>query len=160
MMSSGRPTTTGPGRPGTRRKNRLSDEFVGPLRVVQHHHAFGARIEPGLGVEFLECFFFPVLERDQSDEKDHRRGILPRRVQSDVRVRRARPAGDHGDAGQVGQFSFGFGHVCGPALMSTDDGVDRRVVEAIEDVEEAFPGNGVNPVDAVVFEGADDRVSR
>ena len=65
-------------------------------------------------------------------------------------------ARDEGDARPPGHLAVGVGHVADPAFLPADDQVDlRRVMERIEDGEEAFPGNGENAVAALDLELVD-----
>src|SRR4029453_9955305 len=69
------------------------------------------------------------------------------------RIGCARTAGDEGDAGLAGHLAVGVGHIADAAFLAADDCLDlRRVVQSVQDGEEAFPGNGEDAVAALDLE--------
>ena len=69
------------------------------------------------------------------------------------RIGRAGAAGDEGDARLAGHLAVGVGHIADSAFLAADYYVDfRRVVERVEDGEEAFPGHGEDAVAALDLE--------
>ena len=137
-------------RPGPTRGRdavRPSDIFGDTPRVVDPRRPLGDRREEGRHVDFLKPLAVAVGAVEVADENDHRSRILHRDMDPGTGVGRARAAGDEGDAGPPGQLAVGVGHIGDPALLPADDSVDRgRVVERVEDGEEAFAGNGEHPV--------------
>ena len=146
----------GPARAGG--EHGLGHDLGGALRVVQDHHALRTGAEPGVRVELLEGLAVAVLERDQADEQDERRRVLPRGVQADVGVRGARAARHHGDAGDHVHLAVGLGHVRGAALVAAHHVLDARVVQAVQDVQVGLARHGVDALHAVGLEGLDDDV--
>ncbi len=65
-------------------------------------------------------------------------------------IGRAGASRHEGDAGLAGHLAVGIGHIADPAFLAADDGLDfRRVMQCVEDGEEAFPGNGEDAVAAL-----------
>ena len=76
------------------------------------------------------------------------------------RIGGAGAAGDEGDAGAAGQLAVGFGHVGDAAFLPADRDIDLgRVVERVEDGEEAFAGHGEQAVAALDAELVDEKAS-
>ena len=137
----------------------IGGEFAGAVLVVDGDDTFGRRGEPLGQTELREGLAGSVGERDEADEEDECGRILPCGVDGDHRVRRPGPAGDHGDSGAACQSSLGEGHEPGPALLAAHDGLDRGIVEAVEDVEVGLAGDRVDAFDPRVLQGVDDEVA-
>ena len=80
-------------------------------------------------------------------------------MNSDGRLRRAGPARDQADPRPPGQLAVGVGHVGGAGLVAAGDQPDRRVVQAVEHLEEALAGHAEDDVGAVHDELVDEQLA-
>ncbi|SIH07208.1 Uncharacterised protein [Mycobacteroides abscessus subsp. abscessus] len=137
----------------------IDDHLGGLVGIVEDEDLLRRRSEPRGKVELLERLTPARGGGDEADEDDERGRILVGGVDGGHDVRRPRPAGDHGDAGDPGHPPLGHGHVAGTALLPAHDGLDRGVVEAVEDVEVRLPGHEIRPPHSVGLELLDDEMA-
>ena len=140
--SSGRPRTTGPGRPERRRVEGARHEFGNALGLAHDADPIGDAAEHRLEVDFLEGTAALVGALDQPDEKHHRRSVVVRHIHPARGVRGARRARDECDSRHARQLAGRLRHHRRAALVAADDGADRRRVEqGIERGDEALAGH-------------------
>ena len=131
-MSSGRPTTTGPGRPLAavwKARDTISGTRAGSSISVAH-----LVIEPkhGAVVEFLEGLALAHVARHLADEHDERRRILARDVDAGRGIGGAGPAGDEADAGPAGRLADRLRHHRRAALLPAHGDGEIAVVKRVE----------------------------
>ena len=112
---------------GHRRMEGALDEFRDSTGVVDLGDPFRHRCEHLAEVVGLERLAFHLRADDLADEKDHRRGILERRMDAGGGVGRAGAAGDESDAGAPGEFAVGLRHDRHAALVPATDQPDVRM---------------------------------
>ena len=159
-MSSGRARTTGPGRPDVATWNARDTSSGIRSALVDLRHPLGERPEHLPVVDLLEGLALHHLAADLADDQDQRRRVLKGRVHTTRRVRRARPARDHADAGLAGELAVRVRHVRRADLVPADDEPDRCVVQGVEDGQVAFAGHAECRVDAVHDELIDQQSAR
>ena len=144
--SSGKDTTTGPGRPcmATRNARAISSGKRAASSTSTTHFAMLA--EKLLVVDLLERFALPHPARDLPDEQDHRRGVLGRDVDAGAGVGGAGSAGDEADARPPRELAVGFRHHGGPAFVAADQHVDRGVVQRVEHGQITLARNAGEPL--------------
>ncbi len=133
------------------------DHFHRALRALDLGRPFGQAAEHFAVVDFLKGAAAAVGQGDLTDEQDHRRRILMRRMHADRGVGGARSARDHADAGASGQLAVGFGHVGGAGLVAADDDLDlvSHVGQGVEHGEIALARHAEDLVDPVHHQGFD-----
>ena len=94
--------------------------------------------------------------RNMPGEEDHRRRVLPRGVHADGRLGRSGTSRHEADSGPAGQLAVRLGRVRGALLVPAGDELDRRVVERVEDGQEALSGQAEREVDPVQLELVDE----
>ncbi len=107
------------------------------------------RAEHPAVVDLLERLALLLRRRDLPDEQDQRRRVLERGVHADRRLGRAGPARDHADAGTAGQLAVRLRHVGRARLVAARDQPDRRLVEAVEQLEVALARHAERDLGAV-----------
>ncbi|MET3722003.1 hypothetical protein ABIB27_003879 [Arthrobacter sp. UYEF21] len=85
----------------------------------------------------------------EADKEHHGGGVLAGRVQPDVGVCCAGSPGHHGETWQLVRLSVGFCHVTGATLVTAGDGLDRRGVQPVQDIEIALSGYHMGAPDPV-----------
>ena len=148
----------GPGPPGRRRSERASDELGDPLRPVDLRDPLRERAEDEPVVELLEGLPPHVAATDLTDEQDHRRPVLERRVHPDRRLRRARAAGHEADPRASRQLPVRLGHVGRARLVPARDEADRAVAQRVEDVDVALARHAEREIGAVDRELVDEQL--
>jgi len=100
---------------------------------------------------------FPAL--DLADQHDQRRRVVPGGVETDHRVRQARPARHHQHSGAAAAHPpVGGGHERRPALVPADDEPHPVVVgHRVGEAEIALARHAIDEVDVVRFETVDDK---
>lgn len=141
------------------RVDALRDDAGGGGGVVQHDDLLRRAAEPPAEVELLECLPAAVGHRDQPDEEEHRGRVLVRGVDGDEGVGGARPPGHHRHPGQARQPALRQRHEARTALVPGHYRRDRRVVQAVQNVEEGLTGNPVHPPDALALQLRDDQMA-
>ena len=113
------------------------------LGAVDLRRPFGDAAEHPPVVDFLKGLAIDKIAADLSDEHDHRRRILRRRMNADRGVRRARAARDERNAGPPGQLAERLRHVRRAAFLPADDErkTVARVVQRVEHGEIALARN-------------------
>ena len=89
---------------------------------------------------------------DLSDQQDHRRRILPGRVQTDGGMRDAGTTCHEAHTGPPGQLADRLCHIRGGRFMTTDDGLNALglVVKRIEYGKKTFTGHAEDPIHPVM----------
>ena len=144
---------------GARRRERSRDVLGDAVRAVDLRDPLRHRPEHPPVVDLLERLALLLVRRDLADEQDQRRRVLERGVHADRRVRRTRPARDDGDARAAGELPVGVGHVRGAGFVAARDQADRRLVQAVEQREEALARNAEDGVGAVDDELVDEELA-
>ena len=163
-MSSGRTSTTGPGRPCIATWKARADVFRQAIGVVHFADPLGEAERPGPEhlpvVDLLERLAIALAARDLADEQDHRRRVLERGVHADCRVARARAARHEAQARPTGELALRLRHVARPALVAAGDEADAvaMLVEAVERGEEAFARDAEDGGRALRDQGLDEGV--
>ncbi len=148
----------GAGPPGRRGSERPSDELGDPLRPVDLCDPLRERAEHEPVVELLEGLPPHIAARDLTDEQDHRRPVLERRVHPHRCLRRARAAGHEADPGAAGQLPVRLGHVGRACLVPARDEADRAVAQRVEDVDVALARHAECEIRAVDGELVDEQL--
>ena len=139
---------------------RVADVFGNAFRPVDLCDPLGDRPEHLAVIDLLERLAVDEVPADLADAEHHRRRILEGDVDAGAGVGRAGSAGDEGDAWTAGHLAVGVGHIGDPAFLPADDDVDfGRVVERVENGEEALAGDGEDAVAAVDPELVDEDAS-
>ena len=145
--------------PDERRPDGVADcrRDVGGRAWLRRVHREAA--ERALLVGLLERLAADEVAFDLADEREHRCRVLARRVDADREVRRA--DGPRADARRrsAGQLAVGLGHERGGALVASRDDADARLVEPLEQAEEALAGHGEGVPDADRSEGVRDEAA-
>ena len=139
----------GTGAPGRGDVERARHELGDPVGALDLRHPLGERPEHLPVVDLLEGLALHHLAADLADDQDQRRRVLKGRVHTTRRMRRARPARDHADAGPAGELAVRVRHVRRADLVPADDEPDRCVMQGVEDGQVAFAGHAECRVDAV-----------
>ena len=158
-MSSGSASTTGPGLPGARGRERPREVLGDAVGAVDLRDPLRHRPEHVPEVDLLERLALDLVGGHLADQQNERRRVLKRGVHADRGVRRARAARDDGDARPAGELAVGVGHVRGAGLVTARDQADRRLVEAVEHGEEALARNAEHGVGAVDDELVDEQLA-
>ncbi len=135
-------------------------ELAQPVGARRLDRPFGDRREYVRKFGFLEGLTMALPRRHLTHQRQHRAGVLLRGVDADCQVAGADHARAHAHRWPAGELAKGFGHEGGAALVSGGDDADlRRVVQGVEQAEEAFAGNTERVVHAGREQGLDDGVA-
>ena len=146
-------------RPARARGREGAPEVLGDaVDPVDLRHPFRQLAEQAPVVELLEGLAVLLAGAHLADEEDQRRRVLARRMQADGRVRRSGPARDEADPRAAGELAVRVGHVRRAGLVPAGDQTDRRIVEGVEDRQEALAGNAEDGVGGVAHELIDEQL--
>ena len=141
------------------RRERSRDILGDAVRTIDLRDPLRHRPEHPPVVDLLEGLALLLVGRDLADEEDQRSRVLERGVHPDRRLRGTRPPRDDRDARPPGELPVGVGHVRGTALVAARDQADRRVIEAVEQREEALARNAEDGVGAMDDELVDEELA-
>ena len=125
------------------------DQLGNALDLVDLGDPFGLGAEHGAVIHFLEGLALAHAALDLAHEEDQRRGVLLGDMHAGQRVRCARAARDHADAGFAGQLAVRVGHHRGAAFLAADRDLDVGVVQAVQHRQVAFARHAENVFDAL-----------
>ena len=128
---------------------RTRDVLRDPVDAIDLRDPFRHRPEHPAVVDLLERLALLLVRRDLADEEDQRSRVLERGVHPDRRLRGAGPPRDDRDPRPAGELPVRVGHVRGTAFVAARDQADRRLVEAVEQREEALARDAEHGVRAV-----------
>jgi hypothetical protein len=126
--------------------------FGDTLGPVDLGNPLGHLAEHAPVVDFLEGFALDHVAAHLSDEQDHGRRVLVRRVHTDAGIGSTRPARDEADTRTPSQLAIGLRHESGTTFLAADDEAHLlpRVVHGIDDGEIALARDAechIHPVD-------------
>ncbi len=140
-------------------RERTRDVLGDPVRAVDLRDPLRHRPEHPPVVDLLKGLALLLVRRDLTDEQDQRSGVLEGGVHADGRVRGTGPSRHDGDARATGELPVGVGHVRGAGFVAARDQADRRLVQAVEQREEALARNAEDGVRAVDDELVDEELA-
>ena len=160
-MSSGRVSTTGPGRPdvATAEREGTGDEFRDAGSIVDLADPFREFGEGAAEFHFLEGLALAGVALNLTDEEDHRDRILPGDMQACGGIGCARAAGDHADAWLSRQPAPGICHHRRTTLLTADKHLDVAVMQRIEHGKKALARHAGNTRYAIGLQSFDDELA-
>ena len=129
----------------------LADQFGYPVGVIDLDDLLTDRAIEFVIIHFLEGFAIFLITRDLTDENDHRRRILHRRMNTDRAIACAGAPRHHRDARLSGELAVGFRHIGGTAFLAASDCLNLVlcVVQCIDNRKITLSRNAENRVDTV-----------
>jgi len=135
-----------------------SNDLVRPGSVIQLNRPFRERTEERGVIDFLKRVTPLVARRHLTNEQEHWRRVLTRRVHADACVRGARSTRHHADPGPPGQLAMRFGHVRRARFHAARNDLNfvADVVQRVEDRKITLAWHAEHAINTMRHERIDD----